>query len=97
MNERSIAHKFATYLEDEFQGWDVDCEYNRNLEKQKRLKLPEESSLDVQPVNIRATVYMQNLMFGMMHHTKISLELCIIAQTLNLTDNLTFVKMTPII
>ena len=55
VNERSIAHKLATYLQDEFQGWDVDCEYNRDHVKQKRLKLPKNSSLDGQPDNVRAT------------------------------------------
>lgn len=29
VNERSITHKLAQYLEEEFPGWDVDCEYNR--------------------------------------------------------------------
>ena len=28
VNERSITHKFAEYLESEFPGWDVDWEYN---------------------------------------------------------------------
>lgn len=30
-NERSISHKFAEYLQQEFPEWDVDCEYNRDL------------------------------------------------------------------
>jgi hypothetical protein len=29
-NERSITHKLAEYLQDEFPKWDVDCEYNRD-------------------------------------------------------------------
>src|SRR6266700_110417 len=29
-NERSITHRLAMYLQDEFEGWDVDCEYNRD-------------------------------------------------------------------
>lgn len=28
-NERSITHKLAEYLQAEFKGWNVDCEYNR--------------------------------------------------------------------
>lgn len=28
-HERSITHKLAEYLQDEFEGWTVDCEYNR--------------------------------------------------------------------
>ncbi len=29
VNERSITHKLALYLEKQFDSWDVDCEYNR--------------------------------------------------------------------
>ncbi len=32
VSERSIAHKFAQYLTILFPGYDVDCEYNRNVE-----------------------------------------------------------------
>ncbi|UTB31562.1 MAG: hypothetical protein NKF70_08405 [Methanobacterium sp. ERen5] len=28
-NERSISHKLGEYLQHEFPGWNVDCEYNR--------------------------------------------------------------------
>jgi hypothetical protein len=28
-HERSITHKLAEYLQDEFEEWNVDCEYNR--------------------------------------------------------------------
>jgi len=38
-NERSITHRLAVYLEGLFPGWDVDCEYNRNLETVKRLSV----------------------------------------------------------
>lgn len=30
VNERSISHKLATYLQEVFEEWDVDCEYNRD-------------------------------------------------------------------
>ena len=44
-NERSISHRLALYLQDGFQGWDVDCEYNRKgHSKIKRLDLPIEST-----------------------------------------------------
>ncbi len=36
-NERSITHRLAVYLEGLFPGWNVDCEYNKNLGKVKRL------------------------------------------------------------
>jgi hypothetical protein len=28
-NERTVAHKFAEYLQKQFPDWNVDCEYNR--------------------------------------------------------------------
>jgi hypothetical protein len=45
-NERSISHRLALYLEEEFPQWDVDCEYNRDRHEPKRLHLdpePEQS------------------------------------------------------
>jgi hypothetical protein len=39
-NERSLTHRLALYLESEFEGWNVDCEYNRNRHDPKVLKLP---------------------------------------------------------
>lgn len=38
-NERSITHRFAIYIEKEFPGWDVDCEYNRDGEKTKKVEV----------------------------------------------------------
>jgi len=29
-NERSISHRLALYLQEQFPDWHVDCEYNRN-------------------------------------------------------------------
>ena len=40
VNERSITHKLAEYLQQEFTDWNVDCEYNRHLDKVKRVSLP---------------------------------------------------------
>lgn len=39
VNERSITHHLAIYLQQEFQRWDVDVEYNRDLHKPKRLSV----------------------------------------------------------
>jgi hypothetical protein len=36
VNERTITHKLAEYLEPEFPGWNVDCEYNRNHDQTKK-------------------------------------------------------------
>jgi hypothetical protein len=47
VNERSLTHRFAIYLEDEFPWWDVDCEYNRDHDDSKRLNLyPEDIKSD---------------------------------------------------
>lgn len=39
VNERSISHRFAKYLEPYFPGWNIDCEYNRNHHDSKRLNI----------------------------------------------------------
>ena len=39
-NERALTHRLALYLESEFDGWHVDCEYNRNRHDPKVLNLP---------------------------------------------------------
>jgi hypothetical protein len=36
-NERSISHKLAEYIQTEFIGWHVDCEYNRDNHYPKKL------------------------------------------------------------
>ncbi|MFC4620589.1 hypothetical protein ACFO4N_18030 [Camelliibacillus cellulosilyticus] len=40
LNERTIMHKLAAYLQDEFidEGYNVDCEYNKNVEDKSGLK-----------------------------------------------------------
>lgn len=38
VNERTITHKLAEYLEPQFPCWNVDCEYNRHGHSVKRLK-----------------------------------------------------------
>ena len=41
-HERSVAHKLAEYLQQEFPEYHVDCEYNRDKNISKRLKdIPE--------------------------------------------------------
>ena len=37
VHERSISHKFAEYLQQQFEGWHVDCEYNLHGIGTKRL------------------------------------------------------------
>jgi hypothetical protein len=38
LGERTLTHRLAVHLEQEFSGWDVDCDYNRLGER--LLKLP---------------------------------------------------------
>jgi hypothetical protein len=40
VNERTITHKLAEYMQPLFPGWNVDCEYNRNMHTPKRVHLP---------------------------------------------------------
>jgi hypothetical protein len=41
-NERAISHRLGLYLQLLFEDWDVDCEYNRDLDSPKRLEQYEE-------------------------------------------------------
>lgn len=47
VNERSITHRLASYLQEEFGDWDVDCEYNRNREDTKELRVPGDLEISV--------------------------------------------------
>ena len=40
VNERTITHKLAEYLQEQFLEFNVDCEYNRFDEIPKKLELP---------------------------------------------------------
>lgn len=42
LNECSINHMLAFHLQSQFEGWDVDCEYNKNYGRAKKLKLPKD-------------------------------------------------------
>jgi hypothetical protein len=37
LGERTLTHRLAVYLEKQFAGWDVDCDYNRLGERTLRL------------------------------------------------------------
>lgn len=51
-NERSITHHLAVYLQQEFQNWNVDVEYNRSRRDAKRLSIPEELSSEAEKDNV---------------------------------------------
>ena len=38
LGERTLTHRLAVYLEKQFSGWEVDCDYNRLGER--RLRMP---------------------------------------------------------
>lgn len=40
LNERTITYKLATYIQQEFQDFNVDCEYNRFDDLVKKIKVP---------------------------------------------------------
>ncbi|MEW6325834.1 MAG: hypothetical protein AB1515_10670 [Nitrospirota bacterium] len=40
LNERTISHRLASYMQSYFKGWDVDCEYNRDHDDPKKIPLP---------------------------------------------------------
>ena len=46
VHERSIAHKLAEYLQEQFPDWNVDCEYNRKGIETKKLEGIEECEED---------------------------------------------------
>lgn len=50
-NERSITHKLAEYLQQEFPGYNVDCEYNKDVDnrgKTKEIKIENEEKEMIQ-------------------------------------------------
>jgi hypothetical protein len=49
-SERSMTHKFATYLNAEFPGFSVDCEYNRDGDVRKILSVPGPGAISARPV-----------------------------------------------
>jgi hypothetical protein len=53
-NERSISHRFAMYLQGGLPGWHVDCEYNRDGEVPKRVRLlgPSPSAADTDATTV---------------------------------------------
>ncbi|MCA9444359.1 MAG: hypothetical protein KC964_26445 [Candidatus Omnitrophica bacterium] len=49
-NERSITHRFAVHLESQFEGWNVDCEYNRDCSEEDYIKrLPVHQTDEIKP------------------------------------------------
>jgi hypothetical protein len=58
VNERSLTHKLAEYLQAEFTEWNLDCEYNRKYSTPNRLVGHPFTQKGVPPDDVRArTVY----------------------------------------
>lgn len=77
VNERSISHKFAEYLQQEFDEWNVDCEYNRDYNETKKLNEWKSRCMkkDLKPEEDRAkTVYPDIII----HHRNTSNNLLVI-------------------
>jgi hypothetical protein len=72
VNERSISHRLATYLQREFADWDVDCEYNRNHDVRKQL--------DISQKNVRTDDTQAKTVFPdiIVHHRKTDENLLVI-------------------
>ncbi|GAA5529475.1 hypothetical protein [Herpetosiphon gulosus] len=49
LHERTIVHKFATYLQIKFSKWDVDVEYNRNITDIKEIVTDSEEKKRIIP------------------------------------------------
>ena len=47
VNERTITHKLAEYLQNQFTDYNVDCEYNRYEDNTKKLRSIKNRSLDL--------------------------------------------------
>ena len=58
INERTISHRLAMYLEPHFPGWNVDCEYNRDHDDMKRLDIKRRNvnSDDTQATTVSLTL-----------------------------------------
>ena len=63
-NERTISNRLAVHLSREFPRWDTDCEYNRNLDQIKRLKIKQRKG--------RGQVSMQNVVPDIIVHRRSS-------------------------
>src|SRR5258708_2030866 len=75
VNERSISHKLASYLQEAFSDWDVDCEYNRNHDDPELLKRLQISAEDVSPDDVQARTVFPDII---VHHRGTSDNLLVI-------------------
>ncbi|MGO4952334.1 hypothetical protein [Paenibacillus sp. DRB1-1] len=63
LNERTIAHKFSNYIQEEFNEFDVDCEYNKNVDEaegNKNIYFLKQEYLELNK-NFKETVSIDNI------------------------------------
>lgn len=52
VNERTITHKLAEHLQNQFTDYNVDCEYNRYEDTTKKLRSKKNRALDIRKLKI---------------------------------------------
>ncbi|MFD3164473.1 hypothetical protein [Herpetosiphon sp. NSE202] len=62
LHERTIVHKFATYLQIKFPDWDVDVEYNRNINDIKEIVIDLEEKRIIPDIIIHHRQTHENLL-----------------------------------
>ncbi len=60
VNERSITHKIAEYLQQEFSEYHVDCEYNRDGHFTKKLEVKKIDTDDIEAQTIYPDIIIHN-------------------------------------
>lgn len=61
LSERSITHKLAEHLQNLFFEWNVDCEFNRNLDLPKEILINPEEILKQMADKLEESHYLQGL------------------------------------
>lgn len=64
LNERSITHKLAEHYQHLFPRWNVDCEYNRNLDADKKIVIDPKVLLDNMAKTLETNFYGDNTNLG---------------------------------
>jgi hypothetical protein len=77
VHERTITHRLAMYLQNEFLDWNVDCEYNRNWDEVKQIQTTKQLSTTFPQIsshNDSVTIFPDIII----HHRKSSDNLLVI-------------------
>lgn len=63
-SERSITHRIALHLQKEFENHDVDCEYNRNMERSKEINILFDELTETKKLEVRDRIIKKELKRG---------------------------------